>query len=146
MVDGAAYDTLPARIEHHALTSRPLYLDVKGGPDAGSGPHLVPLFTPEHFSRFMTLAGADPAAVFWSWPYGEIDLYQHLRRLNMVEVPDDASGRFDSVVFRHCDPDVLALVFPLLDPGQRNHFMGAAARLVMYSRRRGGLHVFGRGN
>jgi hypothetical protein len=88
--------------------------------------------------------GREPGAlVIWSWPKGEMALYRHLRTLNLVQIPNEAKAEaeaegedvsdmpsFETVLFRHWDPNVLGGLLPLLDRPQQARFLGAATGLA----------------
>jgi hypothetical protein len=88
--------------------------------------------------------GREPGAlVIWSWPKGEMALYRHLRTLNLVKIPNEARAEaeaegedvsnmpsFETVLFRHWDPNVLGTLLPLLEVPQQARFLGAAGGLA----------------
>jgi hypothetical protein len=73
-----------------------------------------------------------PAAVFWSGgaDLTEQALWHHLRTINKVRIADrregSAPGALEWVIFRHCDPNVLAQTLPALDEAQFARFLGPA--------------------
>ncbi|PXA96878.1 hypothetical protein DMC47_16320 [Nostoc sp. 3335mG] len=139
-VDGAHFDNLPAALRERQLSSRPLYLEAESPQGVLAGPHLVPLHDMAAASRLLVLLGGKPAAVFWSWP-GDIDTMQrHLRTINMVEIPaPDRPEGFEPVLFRHADPNVIALITPLLSAAQLGRLLGQAAGLAGIAPEHGGI-------
>ncbi|MDF1871469.1 hypothetical protein [Vannielia sp.] len=150
VVDGAHFDDLPGRIRDVGLNALPLFADEIDLPALGRGPHLVAcanLFAVEQVCD--VVAGA-PAVVWWDWPdqgaRTQDNIYAHLRRLNMVEIPqgraepivgrrqvgavDRASGR-ETVLFRHGDPNVMSMLIPVLEENQRGRLFGAALSVAM---------------
>jgi hypothetical protein len=66
-------------------------------------------------------------------------LYRHVRKLNLAEIPAGAgvSGleagsaqAWDSVIFRHWDPNVLAVTLPVLEAGQMARLLGPSGGLA----------------
>ena len=99
----------------------------------------------------------------------QANLVRHLRSVNMVEIPvdrydapqesDAESGdanlrerrhnegmgqpaRYELVVFRHADPNVLAMILPLLDAAQVSRLFGRAVGIVLDAPDHGGLRTF----
>lgn len=143
VVDGARFDDLPAALKEAGLGGRPLYLEGTDASAVASGPHLVVLDTPHRARRLIDLIGALSAAVFWSWPAGTDALYRHLRTLNVARVarthwptgPDD----FETMLFRHGDPDVIGLMVEVMDAGQRATLLGDSAGIAFSSPKLGGV-------
>lgn len=145
VVDGGFYDDLPWLLRTEHLFFRPLYLEAADPDGLASGPCLVNLEDPRHLTPLLDLLGDTPSAAFWSWPKNEDSLYRHLRMLNVVEIPRALNGGpdrrpWESVLFRHADPNVLAILLPLLHATQINRFMGAASVVLFHAAERGGLH------
>ncbi|MGO4450589.1 DUF4123 domain-containing protein [Phyllobacterium sp. TAF24] len=140
VLDGAHFDDLEDELGDAGIKSRSLFL--KGGDDniRRDGPWMVALDDNHVRDRIEELALKKPCAVFWSCPDGEQALWQHLRSINKVLVPDDqipgndgSLGRpvkYEWVLFRHWDPNVLAQVLPALEAAQYTRFVGAAAEVL----------------
>jgi hypothetical protein len=88
-------------------------------------------------------AAGTPAAVFWIGDANltEVNLWRHLRTLNMVLIPkgyreDDpppverGGETHDALMFRHADGNVLAEVLPVLDAAQFSRVFGPAKALM----------------
>ena len=137
VVDGAHFDDIATELSSIQLSGEPLFLSDMGDGAELSGPWLVTLPDWEAANRVLTLVGDLPAVAFWSWPDGKRALYNHLRRLNMVEIPiDDYNPDFpdwDRVIFRHADPNVMANTLSVLEEDQFAKVLGNAAALVMYA-------------
>ncbi|AKI00504.1 protein of unknown function (DUF4123) [Hoeflea sp. IMCC20628] len=95
VVDAAHFDNLQDLLNEVGLPFHPLYLDEKDpSPDTEiAGPHLVELPTRGSARKLIALADGKPAIVWWVWPErgdGTTDeIYRHLRRLNVVEIPEE---------------------------------------------------------
>lgn len=153
VVDGGQFDDLPFLLTTAGLIGRPLYLE-GGSPDnqAAAG-FLVALEHEGKLRALLDLLAARPAAVFWSWQNGAGALYRHLRTLNLVEIPNEAGEipedqvepdpeavpAFETVLFRHWDPNVLSALLPLMTPEQRARFLGAAGGIALFAPDHGGL-------
>lgn len=160
VVDGAHFDDLPGRIRDVGLTALPLFSDEIDLPDLGRGPHLVACPNLFAVEQVTDVCAGVPAVVWWDWPDQGArtadNIYAHLRRLNLVEIPanraepivgrrqvgavDRASG-WETVVFRHGDPNVMALLLPVLDDAQRAHLFGATRSVAMQPPGREVSHV-----
>ena len=55
-----------------------------------------------------------------------------------------APGRFDLVLFRHADPNVMAMLLPLLDFAQVSRLFGEATGIVVDSPDAGGVRTYAR--
>ncbi len=145
VVDGAHFDDLPKELGIWQLEHKALYLEKLGETPSTAGPYLVALPDWEAANRVLSLVAELPAVVFWSWPDGQPSLYKHLRRINMIEIPvddyDPELPKFDRVLFRHGDPNVMSSMLSLLNEGQFSQMLGGAAGLVMFARDEGGLRV-----
>jgi hypothetical protein len=65
---------------------------------------------------------------------------RHLRGLNLAEIPDEKTGHgYESVLFRHWDPNVLAMTLPVLRPDQQSRFLGEAAALLFDAAEHAGI-------
>lgn len=152
LIDGAHFDDLALLLPVYGLSGSPLYLEGGDPESRGAAGFLVALHDEQMARAALALIGEKPAGVFWSWPAGEASLYRHLRTLNLVEIPNEARAEaeadgadvsdmpaYESVLFRHWDPNVLASLLPLLDATQRTRFLGASAGLVLDAPDYGGL-------
>lgn len=93
VMDGAHFEDLPSSLQGLDLPLHPLYRE-EADPDLqGLGPFLVPLRDRLVARQLHALADERPALVWWSWPdegeRTEDAVYQHIRSLNLVEVPAD---------------------------------------------------------
>lgn len=145
-IDGAVIDGLPDLISAHDLEGAPLYLEAGDAPAVQSGPYLVALPTAASVKTLLTAIRQRPATVFWSWPGDFATLRRHLRTLNLVRIPAEASAdagaeaagvlpsasspAYEAVVFRHWDPNVLAILLSLLSREQISRFLGPATALI----------------
>lgn len=142
-VDGAVIDGLPELIRAHDLESAPLYLEAENQAAVRSGPYLVALPDQAAVATLLSITRQLPAMVFWSWPGDFAALRRHLRTLNLVRIPTEASTEaplgdepeasrpaHETVVFRHWDPNVLAILLSLLSREQISRFLGSANALI----------------
>lgn len=143
VVEGLRDPDLRSKLEGIMLPARPLYLPNDKGVEPWAGPILIDL-AGAGAARFIEVIEIGRAAVFWGWPGDPNALHRHLRSLNMIRIPpepreDDGSGAQDWVLFRHYDPDAIAPVLPVLEPGQRARLLGAAIRLLFAAPDYGGV-------
>lgn len=87
--------------------------------------------------RLLAVPRIEESCVFWVGDVAEIDVFDYLRRLNLVTIPrpEDAEVRLpgsDSVLFRHWDPSVLSIVYPVMEPAQQARLFGQMSRLIYY--------------
>ncbi|MEL4375993.1 DUF4123 domain-containing protein [Brucella cytisi] len=141
VVDGGCFDDLADELADKGIASRSLFRD--GGDEAlrRDGPWLVQLVDDHSREHMEALALERPCTVFWSCPKGEEALWRHLRTLNQILIPDtripdnnEKSGlpiKYERVIFRHWDPNVLASVLPLLDQQQLACLFGPAEVILM---------------
>ncbi|WP_420103622.1 DUF4123 domain-containing protein [Bosea sp. (in: a-proteobacteria)] len=155
VIDGGPFDDLPLLLASYGLSGRALYLE-GGRPEIrDAAGYLVPLLNAEQWQAAQALAAGRPALVVWSWQDGIDALYRHLRTLNLVQIPNEARAEaqargeeidpeeypaYESVLFRHWDPNVLGSLLPLLTPEQQARFFGRAAGVVFEAPDHGGLH------
>lgn len=145
VVDGAHFDDLPGALAAAAFVSRPLYLQGIDASVAASGPHLVQVDGYNQARGLLELIGDRPAAVFWSWPAGMDRLYHHLRTLNIVQIarvhapagPQD----YQTVLFRHADPNVVGVLFEMMDEGQRRDFLGHSPAITFHAPKFGAVRT-----
>lgn len=137
--DGGQFDDLEDELERNEISGRSLFL--KGGDQDlwRSGPWMVALDSPEK-RQFAEKHSIDkPCVVFWSCSDGEQTLWRHLRSINEILIPDvrfppqhpDAPLKYERVLFRHWDPNVLGSILSQLDVGQFGRFFGPADAILM---------------
>jgi hypothetical protein len=142
VLEGAHVENAGQALRAAGLVAHPLYLEGDDTPDVDSGPHLVDLPNLYALERVRALAGDKPALVFWSWQEGRESLYRHLRTINLVEIPKEGdTSAFETVVFRHASPNVMASVVPLLSADQLSRLMGAASGICMDAPDFGGVRL-----
>ncbi|MEP7455228.1 DUF4123 domain-containing protein [Phyllobacterium sp. SB3] len=149
VLDGGHFDDLEDELADVGISSRSLFL--KGGNEdiRREGPWLVALNNRRAYDQIEELALAKPCAVFWSCPEGEQALWQHLRSINEVLIPDNRirnndghSGKpikYERVLFRHWDSNVLAPIVRLFDVRQFAYLFGPAETIFMNAVDNGGL-------
>jgi Domain of unknown function (DUF4123) len=132
VLDGALYADLPGELTDRSVAAISLFRDHPDHDVENAGPWMVSLDVPEAINEVLELSlGANQASgVFWSCPGGEAVLLQHLRTINMVLLPSPDLGSHRAVMFRHWDPNVLAMVLGVLDKAQLREFIGPAETLV----------------
>ncbi|SIN81114.1 DUF4123 domain-containing protein [Vannielia litorea] len=150
VIDGAHFDDLPGRIRDVGLEALPLFTDEIDLPALGRGPHLVACPNLFAVEQVTDVCAGVPAVVWWDWPDQGVktadNIFAHLRRLNLVEIPAnraepiigrrqvgavDRSAGWETVLFRHGDPNVMSLLIPVLDEAQRGQLFGAALSVAM---------------
>jgi hypothetical protein len=139
VLDGALFDDLPGDLLSAGFSCRSLFLEHGDKEVERAGPWLFALDNERARAHAEALALAQPCAVFWSCPEGEMALWRHLRTLNEVMIPIENSAReetdqpaqYERVMFRHWDPNVIAQVLPVLDENQFVRFFGPGTRLVV---------------
>ncbi|TFI58719.1 DUF4123 domain-containing protein [Sphingomonas parva] len=134
VVDGAMFDDLPKALGALRLDHRPLYFEGADIDTIKAGPFLVRTDSYPDAVQLLTLIGERRTGVFWSSPNGMDDLYRHLRTLNLVQIalvdaPRNAAD-YQTVLFRHADPNVLAAMIAVMDAGQRQELLGRSPALV----------------
>ena len=152
VLDGGQFDDLPALLGREGLFARSLFLDHADREVEKAGPWLVSLGQkPDAADTVLRLVGARPVAVFWSCAGGEPALHRHLRTLNRARIPDwaakgapgpadpEAPAAYESVMFRHWDPRVLAGLMPVLDDDQFARVLGPAEEIAFIAEDYGGL-------
>lgn len=149
VLDGGLFDDLPGELTRKNIACRSLFLDHADKDIELAGPWLVALADEEALTHVTDLALAQPCAVFWSCPDGDIALWRHLRTINEILIPAETaagedigekpSGEFRRVLFRHWDPNVFASVLPLLSDAQFARVFGPAEMILMNAPDYGGL-------
>lgn len=145
VVDGARHAGLAAALAGRGLRCRPLYLESDRASVQAKGPQLVPLPHVAAVEDALAVLGPFPQATFWVWRHNEASLFRHLRHLNLVEIPledpQPDGPRYETVLFRHWDPQVLAPILPILDADQAARVWGPAEALVLHARDHGELRI-----
>ena len=154
VLDGGRFDDLPADLAAAGVAARSLFLEHADAEVEKAGPWLAEWQDGANGAFLISLALERPCAVFWSCPVGETVLWRHLRTLNRAIVPRESRAPepgeggpgeapvpagTETVLFRHWDPDVLAMLLPLLDEGQFARVLGPAAALALHAPDHGGL-------
>lgn len=149
VLDGGLFDDLPGDLTRKNVSCRSLFLDHADKDIELAGPWLVAFADEEALNHVTDLALAQPCAVFWSCPTGDVALWRHLRTINEILIPaetasgetssGEASGEFRRVLFRHWDPNVFASVLPLLSGAQFARVFGPAEVILMNAPDYGGL-------
>ncbi|MCV0397643.1 MAG: DUF4123 domain-containing protein [Rhizobiaceae bacterium] len=148
-IDGAWFDDLQRDLLLARLNFVPLFREVRDQPAQAASPYLVELRNRVEIEEVVALVAGRPAVVFWSWPEGSDrpieEMARHLRGLNLVEIPagaDDPEAeekaaaraspqpQWETVLFRHTDPNVLAGLLPLFGPAQVSRLLGRATHLL----------------
>ena len=137
LLDGGLFPDLRAWLDHTGLIARPLFREGDDPAAALAGPWLVPLDRPAQEDALVAMMGNVRAPVMLCWHGTTPDLYEHLRRQTLIEVPDDrladVDGRtpHETVLFRFWDPAVLAAAWVVFHPDQqRRLFPGRTIALV----------------
>ena len=145
VIDGAHFGALPADLSRLGLTHRPLYFRRGSKEGVAEGPFMVSLPDMPSALSVIELVQDAAAAVFWSWPSGADELYDHLRHIAMIEIPsepiDAPDPEYSAVLLRHGDPNALVAVLRVLDVVQYGQILGDAAGLVFIAREYGGLRT-----
>lgn len=149
VLDGGQFDDLEDELADAGITSRSLFLSGGDEDMRRDGPWLVALNNRKTSTRIEELALEKPCAVFWSCPEGEQALWRHLRSINEIMIPDDRiegndgkSGtpvKYERVLFRHWDPNVLGSILSLLNAEQFARVFGPANGIIMNATDYGGL-------
>lgn len=136
VLDGGAFDDLPDALASQAIASRSLFLEGVPADFRRAGPWLSEVTSASMRAHVEWLDTHHNCAVYWSCPSGPGALYRHLRTLNEVMIPvenaedgsqaEAAKQRYERVLFRHWDPNVLGAVLPILTRSQFARFLGPA--------------------
>ncbi|QKK26554.1 DUF4123 domain-containing protein (plasmid) [Rhizobium hidalgonense] len=149
VLDGGAFDDLPTALASEAISCRSLFLEGIPLDFRRAGPWMTELSSASMRSHVDWLDTHHNCAVYWSCPEGPDTLYRHLRTLNEVMIPredgeDRQQGaaqkqRYERVLFRHWDPNVLGAVLPILTRSQFARFLGPADGVVFNGPDYGGV-------
>ncbi|TDW32882.1 uncharacterized protein DUF4123 [Rhizobium azibense] len=149
VLDGGAFDDMPATLAGEGITCRSLFLEGVPADFRSAGPWMVDLLAAPTRSYVEWLDIHHSCAVYWSCPSGPDALYRHLRTLNEVMIPlesdrDGTQGtsekqRYERVLFRHWDPNVLGALLPILTKPQFARFLGPADSVVFNGPDYGGV-------
>lgn len=149
VLDGAQFNDIESELGDVDISPRSLFR--QGGDPAWrrDGPWLVELSNDRKRGYIEALSLEKACAVFWSCATGGQALWQHLRTINFILVPDDRihgnngiDGRqvkYERVMFRHWDPNVLGSVMPSLTPEQFARLFGPASAIFLNTSAFGGL-------
>lgn len=137
VLDGTLFADPGHRLLLAGFEADPLYLDEASSPAKWAGPLMVwPGTDAQKTLRLVELARMPASALWWHWPEpgpeGRQSLFRHLRRLNMVEIPQEGdSDKVEPVLLRHGDPEAMAALLPLLSPAQISRFLGPARAILL---------------
>lgn len=141
VLDAAQFENFELETSATGVIARPLFLDEIEIEALVTGPHLVEILKLSEIDRVRSLVGDKPAAVWWRWPDSEdapMDMYRHLRTLNMCALPKDrhdskrlSKAKSEPVVFRHADPNVIAMMLPIFDATQVSRLFGEALAITV---------------
>ncbi|MEF2074917.1 DUF4123 domain-containing protein [Consotaella aegiceratis] len=141
VLDGGHFDDLKDELADVGIASRSLFLEVGDDDMRRDGPRLVALEDRKTRKHIEELVLKKPCAVIWSCPDGENALWRHLRTINEVWIPDERFSsnerhsnkpvKYERVLFRHWDPNALAVILPLLDTQQLAHLFGPAQAIFI---------------
>lgn len=141
VLDGALYSDLRGELADRSVAAVSLFRDHPDHDVENAGPWMATLDGPEATKAVLELSleANRASGVFWSCPGGEAVLLQHLRTINMVLLPAPDVKSHQAVMFRHWDPNVLAMVLGVLDKVQLREFIGPAETLVFDAPDFGGI-------
>jgi len=162
VIDGARYRDLPGLLKTLEIDHQSLFLEHADKEVEAASGWLASIAGKTELIRL--LEASDPACgslVIWTCALGESALHRHLRTLNLVQIPaeeavpgheppeeQESPGReslmYESVLFRHCDPQVLASLLPLLDTPQLSRILGPCEHILFHASGRGGLRSVSR--
>lgn len=144
ILDGALYPELFYFIDEAGLRATPLFLEGGNEDVTAAGPFLAPLDEDNQSALVAKMVGDGRLPVIWSWPAGQQLLYRHLRTINLATIPHEPlpeshvdyvwyqNGDSRSVIFRHWDPNVLALTLDVLTPEQQGGLLDVAAAIAFW--------------
>lgn len=150
VVDGAYYADLPAALHLRRLAARSLYTQGSDVDDTRGGPFLIEIPTYQAAQSVLDVVGDNATGVFWSAPMGGGQLYDHLRRINVVRIArvDTPANEDDyqTVLFRHGDPVVLGSMIAVMDPAQKVELLGPSPAIVYGGRKWGQVSMLRAGD
>jgi hypothetical protein len=129
-IDGALLPDVPGVTRRADVFARSLFVEHRDPGTVLAGPWFAALDV-RHLKSFLLIEGIETAAVFWGGAVEEAVVFRHLRSLNLFDIPRPADAPPDpfaadpeTVLFRHWDPAMMALVLPVLEPAQRARLLG----------------------
>jgi len=144
LMDGAKFPDLPALLAKLDIQPRTLFIEQQNPAIIRSGPYFAAL-TARQTKNLFLIEGIGDAAVFWRGDIGEDAAFRHLRSLLFVKIPrpadappDPFAAEDETVLFRHWDPAVIALVLPVLTPPQRARLFGPLRVIGLQAKSLGG--------
>ncbi len=139
VIDGALLPDAPGLTAKADVFVRSLFIEHGDPATVQSGPWFAAL-DERHLESLMLIEGIETASVFWGGAVEEPVIFRHLRSLNLFDVPrpvdappDPFAADPETVLFRHWDPSVMALVLPVLEPAQRARLFGPMDALAIYA-------------
>jgi hypothetical protein len=149
VLDGGAFDDLPASLATEAIPVRSLFLEGVPADFRRAGPWLTEISSAQTRTHVEWLDLYHHCAVYWSCPFGSDALYRHLRTLNQVLIPIENAvdndepisqkHRYERVLFRHWDPNVLGAILPVLTRAQFTRVLGPADGIAFNAPDYGGV-------
>jgi hypothetical protein len=145
VLNGAAFDELPSVMAKADISPRSLFIEHDDPRMVRAGPWFAAL-DERHLTSLLRIDGIERATVFWGGLVDETEIFRHLRGLNLVDTPrpkdappDPFAADPETVLFRHWDPSVMALVLPVLEPAQRARLFGPMGAIAINVASMGGM-------
>jgi hypothetical protein len=146
VIDGGLFADLPNALNAASIPAQSLFR-TGGEPDfQRAGPWLVNASDEPVRQHVEKLDEEKPCVVFWSCTNEQDLLWRHLRSINEVLIPlegPDAAAldapKYERVLFRHWDPNVLGSILPIFTRPQIARVLGPANAVVMHAPDYGGL-------
>ncbi len=141
IMDGAVFENLPNDLQARSIIPESLFREHQDPAVERAGPWMASIDDTRGLERTLELSTlcSRPFGVFWSCEEGSTALMHHLRTINMVLLPQSTDGGHEAVLFRHWDPNVLAMMLDVLDKEQLREFLGPAQAVVFSAPDFGGL-------
>lgn len=143
-IDGVLLPDVPGVTRRADVSARSLFVEHRDPGMIQAGPWFAAL-DDRHLKSFLLIEGIETAAVFWGGAAEEAAVFRHLRSLNLFDIPRPADAPPDpfaadpeTVLFRHWDPAMMALVLPVLEPAQRARLLGPMDVIGLYASLLGG--------
>lgn len=143
-IDGVLLPDVPGVTGRSGISARSLFVEHRDPGTVLAGPWFAAL-DDRHLKSFLLIEGIETAAVFWGGAAEEAVVFRHLRSLNLFDIPRSADAPPDpfaadpeTVLFRHWDPAMMALVLPVLEPAQRARLLGPMDMVGLYASSLGG--------